>query len=37
LLAKISLGGNVTTYVCQDFTCQAPHLGADSLEAELGS
>ena len=27
--------GPVTTYICQNFTCQAPLVGADALEAAL--
>ena len=29
-------GGEVTTYVCQDFTCEAPVAGVDALRGKLG-
>jgi uncharacterized protein YyaL (SSP411 family) len=35
LLAGKSAQGAVTTYVCQDFTCQAPLVGAQAAEARL--
>jgi uncharacterized protein YyaL (SSP411 family) len=35
LLAGKAADGAVTTYVCQDFTCQAPLVGADAVEAAL--
>jgi uncharacterized protein YyaL (SSP411 family) len=36
LLADKTTQGPVTTYVCQDFTCQAPLIGAEAAEAVLG-
>jgi hypothetical protein len=35
LLAGKTAAGAVTTYVCRDFTCQAPLVGADAAEAAL--
>jgi uncharacterized protein YyaL (SSP411 family) len=35
LLAGKSAAGPVTTYVCANFVCQAPVMGADALEAVL--
>jgi uncharacterized protein YyaL (SSP411 family) len=35
LLAGKTADGAVTTYVCQDFTCQAPLVGAEAAEAAL--
>jgi uncharacterized protein YyaL (SSP411 family) len=35
LLAGKTAAGAVTTYVCQDFTCQAPLVGAEAVEAAL--
>jgi uncharacterized protein YyaL (SSP411 family) len=35
LLAGKKAGGQVTTYICQNFACQAPLEGADALEAAL--
>ena len=35
LAGKAALDG-VTTYVCENFTCQAPLVGAAALEAALG-
>jgi hypothetical protein len=34
LQGKTALG-RVTTYVCQDFTCQAPLVGVDAAEKAL--
>jgi uncharacterized protein YyaL (SSP411 family) len=35
LLAGKTAGGAVTTYICQDFTCGAPLVGAQAVEAAL--
>src|SRR5262249_13430782 len=35
LLADKSARGAVTTYICQNFTCQAPLVGVEALEAAL--
>src|SRR5207237_9649058 len=35
LLAGKEAQGAVTTYVCRDFTCQAPLVGAEAAEAAL--
>jgi uncharacterized protein YyaL (SSP411 family) len=35
LLAGKTAQGAVTTYLCQDFTCQAPLVGAEAAEAAL--
>src|SRR5262245_44277681 len=35
LLASKTAQGGVTTYICQNFTCQAPLVGATALEAAL--
>ena len=35
LLARKNDQGGVTTYICRDFTCQAPVVGAASLERAL--
>jgi uncharacterized protein YyaL (SSP411 family) len=35
LLAGKTAAGAVTTYVCQDFACQAPLVGAEAAEAAL--
>lgn len=35
LLAKKNDQGGVTTYICRDFTCQAPVVGAGNLERAL--
>jgi hypothetical protein len=35
LAGKISYGGNPTTYICENFTCQEPCLGLASLQAAL--
>jgi uncharacterized protein YyaL (SSP411 family) len=35
LLAGKTEAGAVTTYVCEDFTCQAPLVGAEAVEAAL--
>jgi uncharacterized protein YyaL (SSP411 family) len=35
LLAGKTAAGAVTTYVCENFTCQAPLVGADAVEAAL--
>jgi uncharacterized protein YyaL (SSP411 family) len=35
LLADKSAAGSVTTYICQNFTCQTPLLGAETVEAAL--
>jgi uncharacterized protein YyaL (SSP411 family) len=37
LLAGKTARGAVTTYVCQDFACQAPLVGAEAVEAALAS
>ena len=37
LLKDRSALGNVTTYVCEDFTCQAPIIGAKALQEQLAS
>lgn len=37
LLAGKQAKGAVTTYICQNFTCQSPLVGADALEKELAS
>jgi uncharacterized protein YyaL (SSP411 family) len=37
LLAGKTARGAVTTYVCQDFACQAPLVGAEAVEAALGA
>jgi len=37
LLADKTARGPVTTYICQNFACQAPLVGVDALEAALGS
>src|SRR5262249_43957197 len=36
LLADKPARGAVTTYVCQNFACQAPLVGAEAAEAALG-
>jgi uncharacterized protein YyaL (SSP411 family) len=36
LAGKAATGGEVTTYVCRDFACQAPLVGADAAVAALG-
>jgi uncharacterized protein YyaL (SSP411 family) len=36
LAGKSAAGGEVTTYVCRDFTCTAPLVGADAAVAALG-
>src|SRR5262249_60822308 len=35
LLADKKAAGEVTTYVCENFTCQAPLVGVEALEAAL--
>ncbi len=35
LLAGKTGQGTVTTYVCQNFTCQAPLVGVEAAEAAL--
>jgi uncharacterized protein YyaL (SSP411 family) len=35
LLAGKVAAGDVTTYICQNFTCQAPLVGVEALEAAL--
>jgi uncharacterized protein YyaL (SSP411 family) len=35
LLADKQPRGDVTTYLCQDFTCQAPLVGAEAVEAAI--
>jgi hypothetical protein len=35
LLAGKTAAGAVTTYVCEDFTCQDPLVGAEAVEAAL--
>jgi uncharacterized protein YyaL (SSP411 family) len=35
LLSGKSAQGGVTTYICQNFTCQAPLVGAAAVEAGL--
>jgi uncharacterized protein YyaL (SSP411 family) len=37
LEGKTAAGGTVTTYVCQNFTCQAPLVGAEAAVAQLGN
>jgi hypothetical protein len=37
LLAGKEARGAVTTYVCRDFTCQAPLVGPEAAEAALGA
>jgi uncharacterized protein YyaL (SSP411 family) len=37
LLAGKTAAGGVTTYVCQNFACQAPLVGAEAAEARLGA
>jgi uncharacterized protein YyaL (SSP411 family) len=37
LLADKTARGGLTTYICQDFACQAPLLGVEALEAALRS
>jgi len=37
LAGKTAVGGTVTTYVCQNFACQAPLVGADAIEKGLPS
>jgi uncharacterized protein YyaL (SSP411 family) len=36
LLAGKKAEGAVTTYVCEDFTCRAPLVGAEAVEKALG-
>ncbi len=36
LLAGKKAGGPVTTYICENFACQAPVVGAEALEVALG-
>jgi uncharacterized protein YyaL (SSP411 family) len=36
LAGKTAVGGQVTTYVCKDFACQAPLVGAEAVESALG-
>jgi uncharacterized protein YyaL (SSP411 family) len=36
LAGKTAQGGAVTTYVCKDFACQAPLVGAEAAERALG-
>ena len=33
LLAGKTAAGTVTTYICENFTCQAPLVGAEAVEA----
>ena len=35
LLAEKKSLGSVTTYICKDFACQAPLVGAEAVEKEL--
>jgi len=35
LLADKPAGGTTTTYICRDFVCQAPLVGAAAVEAAL--
>ena len=35
LAGKAAVGGEVTTYVCENFACQAPLVGPEAVEAEL--
>ena len=35
LLAGKTSSGPVTTYICRDFTCQAPVVGVDAARAAL--
>jgi uncharacterized protein YyaL (SSP411 family) len=37
LLADKPAGGATTTYICRDFACQAPMVGAAAVETALGS
>jgi hypothetical protein len=37
LAGKGSADGDVAVYVCRDFTCQAPLVGADAAVAALGA
>jgi hypothetical protein len=37
LEGKATTGGRVTTYVCENFACQAPLVGAEALEARLSA
>ena len=37
LTADKTAMGPVTTYICQDFACQAPLVGADAVAAALGN
>ncbi|HMF13158.1 MAG TPA: thioredoxin domain-containing protein [Gemmataceae bacterium] len=36
LLAGKREGGGVTTYVCRNFTCESPLVGAEAVESKLG-
>jgi uncharacterized protein len=37
LTGKEAVGGAVTLYVCENFACQAPLVGAEAAEAALRS
>jgi uncharacterized protein YyaL (SSP411 family) len=37
LLADKTARGPVTTYICQDFSCQAPLVGVEALQAALAA
>ena len=37
LAGKTAKDGQVTTYLCQDFACQEPFVGPESLESALAS
>ena len=37
LAGKAARGGRVTTYLCENFACQEPLVGAESLESALAS
>jgi uncharacterized protein YyaL (SSP411 family) len=37
LAGKEVVGGVVTTYICQDFACQAPLVGAEAVESALAA
>jgi len=35
LEGRFALDGRTTTYLCENFTCQQPLLGAEAVEAAL--